>query len=52
MKILLAIDGSPCSDKAVEELATHAKCSVEVVRCHNGNGAATEKPNTAKKQEQ
>jgi nucleotide-binding universal stress UspA family protein len=33
-----------------QSIVSHAKCSVEVVRCPNGNGAATEKPNTEKEQ--
>jgi hypothetical protein len=35
MKILLAIDGSPCSQAAIDEVCArtlHAPCSVEIVR--------------------
>lgn len=34
-----------------QSIVSHAKCSVEVVRCRNGNGALTQKPNSAKEQE-
>jgi len=35
-----------------QSIVSHAKCSVEVVRCANANGAASQKRNPAKEQEQ
>jgi hypothetical protein len=76
LKILLAVDGSPCNDKAVEKIArivvgshgyrawerfllgsvsqsivSHARCSVEVVRCATVSRASKE-PTSGKEKEQ